>query len=133
MTQVREITEREYTAEELPKQSRLGWGLTFARMLLANPAALKKLMVMGPDEERYIVSPPLRAPRVQQGHEVLDLKESYVRPAVVQPSCALVAALEHELGAFERQTEFMIPINAQPPHTRDECLEHRRHRVGRAR
>src|SRR5674476_71509 len=57
MTQVSEITDQRHTSQEVPKTSMLGVGMTFARMLLENPAALKKCRVMGPDEERYVRPP----------------------------------------------------------------------------
>jgi hypothetical protein len=66
MTQVSEITERErvYTSQEVPKQSMLGWGLMIARVLLRNPGVLKKFVVMGPDEERYVRPPRFRPERL---------------------------------------------------------------------
>jgi hypothetical protein len=67
MTQVREITEREYTAEELPKQSRLWWGLTAAKLLLRNPGALKKSMVMGPMRSGTSFPRPSELPEYSKG------------------------------------------------------------------
>ena len=52
MTQVSEATER--GSQGLPTQSRLRWGLTAAKLMLRNPSAIKKLLVMGSDEPRYV-------------------------------------------------------------------------------
>ena len=57
MTRADEITGYEYTPQEVSKRSKLAWGLTVAKALLRNPGALKKLMVMGPDEPRYVKAP----------------------------------------------------------------------------
>lgn len=48
-----------YATQQAPKQSKIIWGLTVAKLALRNPGAFKKLMVMGPDEPRY--SRPPRA------------------------------------------------------------------------
>ena len=81
MTQVSEITEQGYTPQELPKQSRLGMGSTLLKMLPKNPAALKKFMVMSPDEERY-VRPPREydLPEYRKGMRYCASNEKYLRP-----------------------------------------------------
>jgi len=101
MTRVSEITEP--GSQELPKQSRLGWGLTFARMLLANPAALKKLMVMGPDEERYVRPPrEYELPPFRESMRYCTSNEKYLRPTRwCNPREPEVIALANELGAYE--------------------------------
>jgi hypothetical protein len=104
MTQVSEITEQEYTSPELPKQSRLGLGLTAARLLLRNPGALKKLMVMGPDEERYVRPPrEYKLPEYREGMKYCTSNEKYLRPTRwCNPREPEVIALANELGAYER-------------------------------
>jgi hypothetical protein len=103
MTQVSEITEQEYTSQELQKQSGLKTLASMATMLLKNPRALRTFRLMGPDEERY-VRPP-REYQIPPFHE--DMKycasnEQYLRPTRwCNPREPEVIALANELGAFE--------------------------------
>ena len=101
MTQVSEITER--GSQELPKQSRLGWGLTVAKLLLTNPAALKKLMVMGPDEERYVRPPrEYELPPFRESMRYCTSNEKYLRlTRWCNPREPEVIVLANELGAYE--------------------------------
>lgn len=99
---VSEITEQRH-AQELPTQSASNGGLTFAKMLLRNPAALKRLRVMGPDEERYI-SPPreYELPEYRQGMPHCISNEKYLRSTrYCNPREPLVIAMANELGAYE--------------------------------
>ena len=102
MTQVSEITEKGHTSQEVPKQSRLAI-LTFARMLLANPAALKKLMVIGPDEERYVRPPrEYELPDTAKACSTAPQTRSTLRPTRdCNPREPEVIALANELGAYE--------------------------------
>jgi hypothetical protein len=103
MTQATETTEHGHPSQEVPKQSRLLWGLTVARLLLRNPGALKKLMVIGPDEPRYVR--PTRAyepPEYREGMKGCTSNEQYLRPTRwCNPREPLVVAMAHELGAYE--------------------------------
>ena len=101
MTRVSEITER--GSQELPKKSRLGWGLTLAKLLLRNPGALKKLMVMGPDEERYVRPPrEYELPPFRESMRRCTSNEKYLRPTRwCNPREPQVVALANELGAYE--------------------------------
>ena len=64
MTEVSEVTDREYTpqtmpSQEGPEQSGLKTLVSLTKIMLKNPAAFRKLRVMGPDEER--LRPPAEA------------------------------------------------------------------------
>jgi len=97
------MTEREQPPRELPKRSRLLWGLMVARLLLKNPSALKKLMVMGPDEPRYVRPPrAYELPAYREGMKHCTSTEKYLRPTRwCNPREPLVVAMAHELGAYE--------------------------------
>jgi Transglutaminase-like superfamily len=99
ITQVSEITEQAYASQELPKQSRL----TFATMLLKNPAVLKKFRVMGPDEERYVRPPrEYEIPPFHEGMRYCTSNEKYLRPTrYCNPREPEVIAMANELGAYE--------------------------------
>ena len=103
MTQVSEMTEQGQTSLEVPKQSKLAWGLTVARLLLRNPGAFKKLMVMDPDEPRYVRPPrEYELPAYCQGMKYCKSNEKYLRPTRwCNPREPLVVALANELGAYE--------------------------------
>src|SRR5208337_3417153 len=102
MTQVSEITEKGHASQEVPKRSRFAT-LTFARMLLANPAALKKLMVRGPDEERYVRPPrEYELPEYREGMQHCTSNEKYLRPTrYCNPREPAIIAMANELGAYE--------------------------------
>jgi hypothetical protein len=101
MKRVSEITER--GSQELPKKSRLGWGLTLAKLLLQNPGALKKLRVMGPDEERYVRPPrEYELPPFRESMQHCTSNEKYLRPTRwCNPREPEVIAIANELGAYE--------------------------------
>ncbi|MGZ4903150.1 MAG: transglutaminase-like domain-containing protein [Halobacteriota archaeon] len=102
MTQVSAITEQGQASRESQNQLRLDV-LSFARMLLKNPSALKKFRVMDPDEERY-VRPPREydLPAYRQGMKYCKSNENYLRPTrYCNPREPLVIALANELGAYE--------------------------------
>ena len=104
MTQVSEITER--SSQEVPKQSMLGWGLTVAKMLLRNPGALKslkKFMVMGRDEERWVRPPrEYELPPFRESMQLCTSNEKYLRPTRwCDPREPQVVAMANELGAYE--------------------------------
>jgi hypothetical protein len=103
MTQVSELPEQSQTSFEAPKHSMLRWGLTVARLLLRNPGALKKLMVMSPDEPRYKRPPrEYELPKYREGMKYCRSKEKYLRPTRwCNPREPLVVAMAHELGAYE--------------------------------
>ncbi len=103
MTQVSEIPEQRHTSDEVPKTSMLGVGMTFARMLLENPAALKKFRVMGPDEERYVRPPrQYEIPPFRENMEYCTSNEKYLRPTrYCNPGEPEVIAMATELGANE--------------------------------
>ena len=96
-----EITER--GSRDVPKQSMLGWGLTVAKMLLRNPAALKRLMVMGPGEERYVRPPrEYELPPFRESMRYCTSNEKYLRPTRwCNPREPQVIAIANELGAYE--------------------------------
>jgi hypothetical protein len=103
MTQVSQITEQGHTSQEVPKQSMLGTGMTFARMLLENPATLRKFRVMGPDEERFVRPPrEYEIPPFREGMEYCTSNEKYLRPTrYCNPTEPEVIAMANELGAYE--------------------------------
>jgi hypothetical protein len=103
MTQASEITEQGHTSQEVPKTSKLGAGMTFARMLLENPAALKKFRVMGPDEERYVRPPrAYEIPPFRESMKYCTSNEKYLRPTrYCNPGEPEVIAMATELGAYE--------------------------------
>jgi Transglutaminase-like superfamily len=101
--QVNEMGERAQAPQEVPKQSKLWWGLTVARLLLRNPGALKKLMVMGPDEPRYVRPPrEYELPEYREDMRRCTSNEKYLRPTRwCNPREPLVIAMANELGAHE--------------------------------
>jgi hypothetical protein len=103
MTQVSEITEQEYTPQELPKQSRLTEVASFAKMMLTNPAYFRKLREMGPDEERYVRPPrEYQIPPFHQDMRYCTSNEKYLRPTRwCNPREPEVIAMANELGAYE--------------------------------
>ena len=103
MTQVSEITDQGHTSRELPKQLRLGMGLTFAKMMLKNPGALRRFMVMGPDEERYVRPPrEYELPPFRERMRCCTSNEPYLRPTRwCNPREPEVIAMANELGAYE--------------------------------
>jgi len=103
MTQVSEITEQGHTSLEVPKTSKIGMGMTFAKMLLKNPAALRRFKVMGPDEERYVRPPrEYEIPPFRESMKYCTSNEKYLRPTRYcnsrEPE---VTAMATELGAYE--------------------------------
>ena len=103
MTQVSEITEQGQTSQELPKQSSLAGGFTFAHMLLKKPGALRKFRVMGPDEERYVRPPrEYEIPEYRKGMRCCTSNEPYLRPTRwCNPREPKIIAMANELGAYE--------------------------------
>ena len=100
MTQVSEITEKGHASQEVPKRSRFAI-LTFARMLLANPSALKKLMVIGPDEERYVRPPrEYELPDTAKAMHHCTSNEKYLRPT---RDCNPGEPASHRLGERTRR------------------------------
>ncbi len=101
MTQMSKITES--GSQEVPKQSTLRRGLTIAGMLLRNPGTLKKMMVIGPDEERYIrPARPYEIPPFRAGMKHCASNEKYLRPTRwCNPREPEVIAMANELGAYE--------------------------------
>jgi hypothetical protein len=99
MTSVSEITEQGHTSQEVPKQSTL----TYAMTLLKNPAILRQLRVMGPDEERYVRPPKqYEIPPFRENMEYCISNEKYLRPTrYCNPREPEVIAIANELGAYE--------------------------------
>jgi len=92
-----------YTTQQAPKPSKLRWGLTVATLMLRNPGAFKKLVMMGPDEPRYVR--PMRAyelPECRERMRRCTSNEKYLRPTRwCNPREPFVVAMAHELGADE--------------------------------
>jgi hypothetical protein len=88
---------------ELPKRSMLASGLTVGKQLLWNPSIFKRLVVMGPDEPRYVRPPrTYKLPEYRQGMRRCISNEKYLRPTRwCNPREPLVVAMAHELGAYE--------------------------------
>jgi hypothetical protein len=103
MTQVSEIPEQTHTSQEFPKQSRLGTGLTLVKMLPKNLGGLRKFMVMGPDEERYVrPSREYEIPPFRESMRYCTSNEKYLRPTRwCNPREPLVIATANELGAYD--------------------------------
>ncbi len=103
MTQVSEITEQGHTSQELPKQSRVGVLLAFAKMLLKNPKAVKSLMVISDDEERYVRPPrEYEIPPFCDDMRYCTSNEKYLRPTRwCNPREPEVVAMANKLGAYE--------------------------------
>ena len=78
-------------------------GLPVAKLLLKNPSALKKLMVRGPDEERYVRPPrEYELPPFRESMRYCTSNEKYLRPTrYCNPREPEVIALANELGAYE--------------------------------
>jgi hypothetical protein len=97
------MTGRERSSQQLPTESRSRSSLSMVRLMLRNRSALKKLMVMGPDEERWVR--PTRAyelPEHRKGMKYCTSNEKYLRPTRwCNPREPLVIAMAHELGAYE--------------------------------
>jgi len=104
MTLVSEITEQDYTSQELPKQSRLKTLASMSKMLLENPSALRTFRVMGPDEERYIRPPrEYRIPPLLEDMKYCTSNEKYLRPTRwCNPREPEIVAMANELGAYEK-------------------------------
>jgi hypothetical protein len=104
MTEVSEITDRELTPQEPPKQSRLKTLTSMAKMLIKNPAALRKLRVMGPGEERYVRPPrEYQIPPFHEDMKYCTSNEQYLRPTRwCNPREPEVIAMANELGAYEK-------------------------------
>ena len=102
-TQVKKITEYGHPSQKVPKQSKLGWGLTVSKLLLRNPGAIKKLIVMDPDEPRYVrPQREYELPVYREGMKHCTSNERYLRPTRwCNPREPLVIALANELGAYE--------------------------------
>ncbi len=96
-----QMTQGGEAPQPAPKQKDIG--LLMVKMLLKNPAMLKKMRRMGPDEERYVAPPPMYEPPVyRKGMKYSTSKEPFVRPTRwCNPREPLVVALANELGAYE--------------------------------
>lgn len=91
------------TGHDLPAQSWFGAGLSFARVLFRNPAALRKLRVMGRDERRYVrPSWEYEIPPFDEHMLCCTSSEPYLRPTRwCNPREPEVVAVANELGAYE--------------------------------
>ena len=71
--------------------------------MFRNPGAFKKLMVMGPDEPRYVRPPrAYELPEYREGMKRCTSNEKYLRPTRwCNPREPLIVAMAHELGAYE--------------------------------
>ena len=103
VTQVSKMPEQQRPPQEAPEQSRVGDRSAMLKMLLASPGGLKKLMVMGPDEERYVRPPrDYELPVYRKSMKRCTSDEKYLRPTRwCNPREPLVVALANELGAYE--------------------------------
>jgi Transglutaminase-like superfamily len=99
--QLGEVTE--LSSQESLKQLWFRRGLTVAKILLRNPRILKKLLVIGPDEPRYVRPPRAYVlPEYRGEMRRCSSNEKYLRPTRwCNPQEPLVVALANELGAFE--------------------------------
>jgi len=72
-------------------------------MLFRDPSGFKKLMVMGPDEPRYVRPPrEYELPEYRKGMKHCTSTEKYIRPTrYCNPREPLIVAMAHELGAYE--------------------------------
>jgi hypothetical protein len=75
-----------------------------AKILIKNPAALRKLRVMGPDEERYVRPPrQYEIPPFYEGMKYCTSNEKYLRPTRgCNPREPMVVAMVNELGAYDK-------------------------------
>jgi hypothetical protein len=108
MTQVSEITKQESTPQTIPslevqRQSNLKAMLSFAKILLKNPSALRTFRVMGPDEERYVRPPrEYEIPPFRDDMRYRTSNEQYLRPTRwCNPREPEVIAMANELGAYK--------------------------------
>ena len=103
MTKASEIAEGGYASQQALKQSKLTWGLTVVSLMLRNPVAFKKLIVIGPDEPRYVRPPrAYELPEYREGMEHCTSNEKYLRPTRwCNPREPLLVAMAHELGAYK--------------------------------
>ena len=98
-----EIAEPGHPSQDLPKQSRLGTISALLKMLRKNPGAIRKVRVMGPDEERYVRPPrEYEIPPFHEGMQYCTSNEKYLRPTRwCNPREPEVIAMANELGAYE--------------------------------
>ena len=103
MAHVTETGEQGQTAHELQRQSWFGAGLSVARVLLKNPAALGKFRAMGYDEKRYIRPPrEYDIPPFDRRMKHSTSTEPYLRPTRwCNPREPEVIAVANKLGAYE--------------------------------
>jgi hypothetical protein len=108
MTQVGGTTKRESTpqtlpSQEVPEQSGLKTLVSLTKILLRNPAAFRKLRVMGPDEERFVRPPrQYEVPPFRKDMQYCTSNEQYLRPTRwCNPREHEVVAMANELGAYE--------------------------------
>ena len=103
MTHITEVTEHRYTPQEMQKQSMLEMGSTLLKMLPKNPAALKKFMVMSPNEERYVRPPrEYELPKYRKDMKHCTSNEQYLRPTrYCNPREPAIIAMANELGAYQ--------------------------------
>jgi hypothetical protein len=103
VTQVEGIGRHESSPQELPKQSRLMKAASLAKMMFKNASELRKLRVMGPNEERYVRPPrEYQIPPFHEDMRYSTSNEPYLRPTRwCNPREPEVIAMANELGAFE--------------------------------
>jgi hypothetical protein len=103
MTQVSDIRKAGYASQEAPTQSKLAIGLMMAQVLRRNPAVLKNVFFMGPDEPRYVRPPrEYELPEYREGMTHCTSNEKYLRPTRwCNPREPLVIAMANGLGAYE--------------------------------
>jgi Transglutaminase-like superfamily len=103
-----EVTEQTQSFLNVSKRQKSGglsgWGLAAAKLLLRNPRFIKKLLVLDPDEPRYVRPPrEYELPTYRQGTKYCKSDEKYLRPTPwCNPRERLVIALANELGAYEK-------------------------------
>lgn len=103
MTQLGERTEqgREQTSHEGPKQENLI--ITLSKIFLKNPASIKRMRVMDPDEKRF-VRPPRQydVPPFRKDMKYCTSNDKYLRPRWwCNPREPEIVAMANELGAYE--------------------------------
>jgi hypothetical protein len=103
IAQASELSEYGLAAQKLSKRPTSNIGLTFAKVLLRNPGTLKKFVVLGPDEPRYVRPPrEYEIPAYRAGMKHCTSNEKYLRPThYSNPRERDIIAMANELGAYE--------------------------------
>jgi hypothetical protein len=104
VTQINEIAGQEPSPHKAPKRSGLMGALSHTKRMLKSAAALRKLRVMGPDEERYVRPPrQYEIPPFHESMRYCTSNEQYLRPTRwCNPREPEVVAMANELGAYEK-------------------------------